>query len=79
MIILLPFVKNPELWNKEQIIPHENDGPLFLGFAALDMNNQEYKKLFNRIQPGDYSEKDHKQIDPLKFLLHMSTELLLNL
>ena len=47
---LMPYLKEPDKWRKEQIAAYQSDGAFFLAFAGMGLKKPEYVELFRTLE-----------------------------
>ncbi|MBU1097586.1 MAG: alginate lyase family protein [Bacteroidetes bacterium] len=68
---LIPYLLNKQNWDKEQIKPAEEDAPLFLGLAGLQLNNEFYLKTYETLYRDQKKEQYLPFDDPFEYLMDM--------
>ena len=66
---LLPYVNDPSMWNKKQILPFGEKQPSFLALAYFDLNKPDYLKVY--MKTGDTVKKEISK-DPFSLLLNIT-------
>ena len=67
---MLPYVKDPDTWSKEQITSHSQEPPVAYLLAGLDLRNMEYIKLYKDKTGERNSEAEH-DYDPFILLMNL--------
>jgi len=68
---LIPFMKQPDKWKKEEIIPFKVQQPLFLALAYISLKNPEYKDLYLKMGKLKSKKSNEQFNDPFNFLVDM--------
>lgn len=68
---LMPYVLQPEKWQKKQIKPYHRRGPVFLAFAGMGMQNQGYLAQFESLQERFSDDGNPEETDPFFLLLKL--------
>ena len=68
---LLPFIKNPDQWELQQVRPFKEDAIVFLGLAGLKLANKNYLTLYTELLSDEKSDRQLLLQDPFENILSM--------